>query len=356
MLRKVAQKWKNLKKQLCKTDEIIFDDIQIKHTINYFLPSVISQIVLYYIKHEQQLYLLRFKKEESQYIFYLDYYYQGDVQNYVDQIQIPKMYFHEYKLKTIPHDNRIYLFHENMHNKTAWIGYIHIFYNNKLHTILDYIFASCPRVKSSYCIFNGLLYSIGGIQYTYDDYTKNFNSPHNTSDVFILEQDSWIYKNKMNFTRVGCASVVYNKKLYVIGGSCSSIAGSSIEYYEPKIGWTLCDEIMRIPRENHAVIVFDNKLFVIGGTTWEKNSYIPTKIVEIFDFHTKKWDFISCLNRSYFDINVVILNNQIICMGKIKSKIYVEIYNYKLNKWFDSNELTNIMICTKLPFVWKQPM
>ena len=119
------------------------------------------------------------------------------------------------------------------------------------------------RNRHSSVVFDNKIWVIGG-------YSNNDNSN-------IYEEDVWYSSDGINWTvateaapwsgRFGHTSVVFDNKIWVIGGSSSSDGyKEDVWYSSDGSNWTAATENASWSgRSNHSSVVFDDKIWVIGG-------------------------------------------------------------------------------------------
>jgi len=114
--------------------------------------------------------------------------------------------------------------------------------------------------------FNNKIWVLGG--YTGDCYNfKNdiWSSADGISWEQIKDNASWIGRD--NF-----AGVVFNDKIWVLGGhappNCTHNKGKDVWYSSDGINWTQATSNASFGcRSHHSAVVFENKIYVIGGYT-----------------------------------------------------------------------------------------
>ena len=121
----------------------------------------------------------------------------------------------------------------------------------------------------------------------------------------------------MNFNRHGHALVFMCDVIYALGGHVrheESAVGFNTRTNETKVLTR-----MTYLRTNSAAIVFDREIYVIGGTYHEK----PSCIVEKFNPLTNKWRILPKLNAARNRPGACVIDNQIVVVGGGSSVIEV---------------------------------
>lgn len=143
-------------------------------------------------------------------------------------------------------------------------------------------------------VYNDLIYVIGaytgvccdsefGIShvYTYNPQTNNWNQLHEIPE---------------NRRRGSTGAVVYNDKIYIVGGLDGGHGSTATAYnwfdeYDPATGqWKILPSAPRVRDHFHAV-VHNNKLYLTGGRDTSHPSVTSAVIseVDVFNFNTNSW-------------------------------------------------------------------
>ena len=137
------------------------------------------------------------------------------------------------------------------------------------------------RFLFSSVAYNGFLYILGGCDTATDVYTCSafLATVHYTTINSDGSTGSWTASTAFTTARYGHTSVVYNGRVYVIGG-CSANAGNVCTTFKSDIqyatlaggggitgGWTTNGTSFTTARHSHTSEVYNGKLYVIGGNT-----------------------------------------------------------------------------------------
>ncbi|WP_273568769.1 Kelch repeat-containing protein [Maribacter halichondriae] len=118
-----------------------------------------------------------------------------------------------------------------------------------------------PRLSHGSVVFDDKIWVIGGF-----DYAQNIK---NKNDVWFSEDgNNWTQAlAQAPFSpRRGHSTVVYDDKLWVIGGIDDSGYSNEIWYTTDGVDWKTVDVTDSLPpRSGHSALVHDNKLWIIGG-------------------------------------------------------------------------------------------
>lgn len=352
-----------------------------QHLTDYLIADTIC-IILKFSEQPEYLFCVRnsAKKHNNKWIMcdaidiYFDKRCNGNAQNtFVNDVSKNL----QYDPQTIAFNNCIYLFYDsynrpNYKSEGMDVNYFpmsQIEFCDPPYTKLIKMDHKYPYFGANFCVFNNILYGIGG----YD------SSCRAVSEVYCLNilENKWIFVNNMNYPRGYCSTVVYENKLYVIGGSVETKAGSTIEYYQDGNIWTSLETKMNQLRQSHGSVVFDGKLLVFGGVTYSNKTLKQLKTSEIYNFKTNIWSKTGDLNQShnndlttkikskyrqYQNLISIELNGQIICLGNMKFRAVhsncgeyyrrdCEIYDKKRGIWVVSKDLS--LSHTKIAFPWR---
>ena len=147
---------------------------------------------------------------------------------------------------------------------------------------------SIIRAAHSAILYNNKIYILGGY--------SNFPSFNYKSDVRIynIDTDSWSAGTSNSEALAEHSAILYNDNMYVFGGVVngsglpSSMRGNILKYTISEDSWSTYDST-GADRRIHDSIIYNNKMYVIGGTTSPSgNTYNPIA-VNIFDFSSSLW-------------------------------------------------------------------
>ena len=141
----------------------------------------------------------------------------------------------------------------------------------------------------------------------------------------------WLERPDMNLKRVGCCLVVYQKKIYALGGSGlnKNSCMKEVEIYQGN-SWSTGIS-MQQKRSDFAAVVCDNKIFAIGGKSTDTGYQTSVEC-----FCNGKWQAVASLKAPRAGHGAVVGGNKIfVCggankTGPVKS---MEMYDLKDKKW-----------------------
>lgn len=141
-----------------------------------------------------------------------------------------------------------------------------------------------PRARFGHCsvVFQDKIWLIGGKNQTLSSIKK--------IDCFNLITGEWERDaSELRQARYNAAALVYKDTIFVIGGHNDRQILSSVEYYDPDDkSWKEFAPLLH-PREGASAVVFDNQLYVIGGIRNQGFFPTPTDVVEYWDDAAQNW-------------------------------------------------------------------
>jgi len=157
-------------------------------------------------------------------------------------------------------------------------------------------------------------------------------------------EDSWVTKASMQQARGGLGVAVVNGKIYAIGGSTASglypptLKGgfvSTNEEYDPATDTWTFKKPMPTPRSDFAIVVYQNKIYCIGGTIGTEkvdvifSTYVFTGVNEVYDPATDTWETKTSVPTAGMLMHASVLNGKIYLIdGKL-----TEVYDPATDSW-----------------------
>lgn len=124
----------------------------------------------------------------------------------------------------------------------------------------------------------------------------------------------WTDLTSMPMARYGHCSIVFQDKIWVIGGkSAFNMTLSEVDCYDVNLGQWLDDVTEMVnPRYNASAAVYQNKIFVFGGSGFLQNKL---NSVEYFDPQTNTWHAFTPMNYEREGMTSVVLNDTLYVIG-----------------------------------------
>jgi len=129
-----------------------------------------------------------------------------------------------------------------------------------------------PRNRHSAVVYDNKIYVMGG--------ETSINTDSNSFEVFNETTNTWtLGTTTMSTTRSQHASVVYDGKIYTIGGKSHGFGYlKSVDVFDGS-SWSLSSAELSNTRTKHSAVVYDNKIYVIGGIV----DGVQSDTIEVFD-------------------------------------------------------------------------
>jgi N-acetylneuraminic acid mutarotase len=188
---------------------------------------------------------------------------------------------------------------------------------------------------------NNKLYLAGGIP---------SGQSQSTNSVYTFDPvtSKWESSTPMLEARRSHALVEFDNKIYAIGGLQGSNIISSIEMYDYQSStWS---KITDIPYDviGAKSIVFNGKIYIIGGFTMQGAKYLFKPDVYTFDLMTQQWNKDSELKIARRDFTAMANNEYIIVASGLNNDGFLnetEIYSMTAKQWVTFSNLNNTRTC-----------
>ncbi|GAB4372705.1 MAG: hypothetical protein Kow0042_16170 [Calditrichia bacterium] len=138
-----------------------------------------------------------------------------------------------------------------------------------------------PRVGASAVEFNQKIYLMGG--------KTTGNNILNTVEVYDPQTGLWDETTvpDFNYARYNAAAVVFQGKIFLIGGSDGYNALDEVEVFDPvQNSWSEVHKL-RKKRTGLSAVVFNNRIYVMGGIEYQ---YYYVEEIEWYDFLNDEWE------------------------------------------------------------------
>ncbi|MGM0408377.1 MAG: Kelch repeat-containing protein [Bacteroidota bacterium] len=194
-------------------------------------------------------------------------------------------------------------------------------------------------------VFNDAIYLIGAMTGTWPNET-----PVERVIIYYPEHDEYVYGDTIpeHRRRGGAGAVVYNNKIYLIGGITNGHMNGYkpwFDEYDPETSeWKALDDAPNARDHFHAAIV-DNKLYAFAGRTTSKitdqDMALTVSHGNVYNFNTQEWETVTnnlaipTMRAGNF---AFAWNNSIVIGGgetaeQVEAHNEVEAYNTKTKLW-----------------------
>lgn len=140
-----------------------------------------------------------------------------------------------------------------------------------------------PRDAHTALVYDDKIWVIGGSGGTYTELTKKYNDVYYSSNGVDW---SLVITNAAFSPRQGHASVIYDNKMWVIGGYDTNGPKNDVYYSSDGLNWVAATlNAAFSPRHYHTALVYDGKMWVVGGLSDQKaknDVYYSTNGVDWF--------------------------------------------------------------------------
>uniref|UniRef100_W8BB36 Kelch-like protein diablo n=1 Tax=Ceratitis capitata TaxID=7213 RepID=W8BB36_CERCA len=173
------------------------------------------------------------------------------------------------------------------------------------------------------------IYLIGG----YCKVTKN------TVEMFDMRTGDWLRVAPMLEGRYCAKAVVFDERIYVMGGSENECALNSVECYDPMVDTWEARTGMVEARASPGAAVAHGYIYVMGGY-----NEIPLATVERYNPIKDEWMKLCSLTTARSRISAVVFNFHIMALGGTRNGEgvdCVEEYNEEEDKWVQKKPLPN---------------
>lgn len=153
-------------------------------------------------------------------------------------------------------------------------------------------------------VFNGKIYLMGGN----DDFGET-----KTVDIFDPANGSWAVGAPLSTARGGPSADTLGGRIYVTGGGAGVNSFNTVEIYDPTTGWQYSPALLTQSRAFHACKTVNGKLFVMGGAVNFSETFIND--VEYFDPSLGEWVEFDALNYARRELGAAVLGGDLYVFG-----------------------------------------
>lgn len=156
------------------------------------------------------------------------------------------------------------------------------------------------RMGAGVVLLNNKIYVIGGVK-------PPKYEPVTETDVYDLSEKKWYKKAHIPVGKALFSTVVYDNKIYVLGGNVYDRA-TTLEYDPARDTWTE-KAPMPTPRQQLGAECFNGKIFTFGGSNGH-NTDVANKF-EVYNPLTNKWEIKSKMKIPLQNCATAICNKKI---------------------------------------------
>jgi hypothetical protein len=183
-----------------------------------------------------------------------------------------------------------------------------------------------PRIFSSSAIFNGLVYSVGGLAGSGDS--------SNVVECFDPSANAWLPKASLPVPTRAAAVTVLDGFLYVVGGRSNSARFNIVQRYDPfKDNWTLVTSLHE-ERSGAALVGCHDNLYAIGGRK-DENTFLRS--VECYSPSQNTWSLTTPMSVARASSAAAHIRGKIYVIGGVRSPGVshnsCEAYDTTLDQW-----------------------
>lgn len=191
--------------------------------------------------------------------------------------------------------------------------------------------------------------AIGTKIYAVGAMTCCFPDEPSIADIYVFDTatSSWSTQGEIpaNRTRGGAGAVVYQNKIYVVGGNTMGHNGGAVSWfdeYDPATGvWTTLTNAPNA-RDHFQAVVIGNRLVVTGGRTSDLPNVFDKTVAatDIYNFTTGQWTSGAPIPTPRAGTPTVAVGNEVIVLGgeaagQSSAYAVAEAYNISTNAWRD---------------------
>eukprot|EP00808_Paulinella_micropora_P025653 g50786.t1 len=167
-------------------------------------------------------------------------------------------------------------------------------------------------------VLEGKIYVIGGRE----EVSSGFYTYSQAVDCFDPRTETTLAVAPMLFPRYGCAAVVMDGYIYVLGGIDGSVYLSSTERYDARSdSWEVLPS-MSAPRATPAVAACNGYIYVMGG----HNQHEYLSLAERFDPGSMSWESLPSMSAERSGCTAVVFKEYIFVMGGVNEEHTEDLY------------------------------
>jgi N-acetylneuraminic acid mutarotase len=190
---------------------------------------------------------------------------------------------------------------------------------------------SMPTPRADLCanLVNDKIYLIGGKKYSS---TTPFFNQTNINEVYDPANDSWSVKKQVPTPVQGYASVVFNNKIYVMGGSLESLSlettlfAAATRVFDPQNdSWSLAANLPHAVSYGAAGTTEGNmapaRIHYIGGYSVGKF----TSQVQTYNSENNSWSIVEAMPTARAYLEIAVVNDVLYAIGGFDGAIWLDV-------------------------------
>ncbi|MFE4711199.1 Kelch repeat-containing protein [Paenibacillus sp. NPDC056722] len=214
------------------------------------------------------------------------------------------------------------------------------------------------RSAASAVVYDGKIYVVGG--YTGNAYTWGKGVSLSSLQVYDPELDTWTAKASMPQALGSTSAIVLDNKIYVFGGLTTNIRSvSSVQVYDPLTDSWSNKKDMQVASHSQTSVTYNGKIYLIGGRHIDNATNVSINSFLEYDPNADSWITKNNLSIVRAAPNAVVYSNKIMVIGGNTGQGVgatesgtVESFDFEKNKWNNEASL-NIARTSSGVFLYK---
>lgn len=201
--------------------------------------------------------------------------------------------------------------------------------------VLKWMFAKViphTRESGASVIYNGKIYVMGG----YGGGGAGYTFPY--LDIYDIATDTWSQGADLSQTFIGATAQVYNGNIYFIGGNTGSYRYGKVYIYNIASNTWSTGTSMPDIGEYISSVLYNGKIYCVGGIGNSYNS------LYIYDIASNTWSQGANIINGRWGMGTTLYNGKMYCIGGYwgtqASLSFCEIYDIASNTWSSGATMT----------------
>jgi hypothetical protein len=199
------------------------------------------------------------------------------------------------------------------------------------------------RAYLGIAVVNGKIYAIGGDKGSLTGNAMNAigmtRETTKTNEEYTPSLDEWVLKSPMPTARARFGCVVYQNRIYCIGGYSATVSNETHyfdleenEVYDPVTDTWETKTPLPTPRHSPATSIVNGKIYVIGGYSISTHSIF--NLCEVYDTASDTWATMSPPPLEVSSASVA-LDNKIYTLGQNSDawETFIQVYDTATDNW-----------------------